>query len=115
VRSHEEEARSKRRNGNLLDSLRKPNSFTMLCASYTYGNPRAHRQLYEERNNDPRHVLCVLLILERCRGSASEWQNYMDILPEEYGASRGLLGWQTRKEMSVTLPVYAGIHVLFLC
>eukprot|EP00967_Tisochrysis_lutea_P102314 scaffold153946_cov15-Tisochrysis_lutea.AAC.1 len=34
---------------------------------------------------DPRHVLCVLLILERARGQESKWAPYLDILPECYG------------------------------
>ncbi|KAF5838136.1 hypothetical protein DUNSADRAFT_3331 [Dunaliella salina] len=30
---------------------------------------------------DPRHVLCVLLILERARGEESKWAPYLNILP----------------------------------
>lgn len=33
---------------------------------------------------DPRHVLCLLLLVERARGPASPWQPYISTLPEAY-------------------------------
>ena len=36
---------------------------------------------------DQRWALCLLLILERARGSASAWAPYIRILPTRYGAS----------------------------
>ncbi|GAX85353.1 hypothetical protein CEUSTIGMA_g12770.t1, partial [Chlamydomonas eustigma] len=34
--------------------------------------------------HDKRQILCMLLILERCKGSLSHWAPYIDILPETY-------------------------------
>lgn len=36
---------------------------------------------------DQRHILCLMLILERARGDASKWSAYIDMLPTQYGES----------------------------
>lgn len=51
------------------------------------------RQLSREQDTDPRHVLCVLLILERARGPSSEWAPYIDILPQAYGEAFWRTEW----------------------
>lgn len=46
-----------------------------------------HRALRDElgTNCDQRHILCLLLLLERARGAASQWAPYINILPSSYG------------------------------
>jgi hypothetical protein len=34
---------------------------------------------------DQRHLLCLVLILERARGAQSKWHAYMNVLPKAYG------------------------------
>ncbi|KAG1666307.1 hypothetical protein FOA52_004788 [Chlamydomonas sp. UWO 241] len=49
-----------------------------------YGD--AFRALAEELgpNTDQRHLLCLLLILERARGTESKWHAYINVLPKAY-------------------------------
>ena len=35
---------------------------------------------------DDRHLLCLLLIVERAKGMSSEWHPYISYLPQTYGA-----------------------------
>ena len=35
---------------------------------------------------DDRHLLCLLLIVERAKGINSEWHPYISYLPQTYGA-----------------------------
>ena len=39
---------------------------------------------------DDRHLLCLLLIVERAKGSDSEWHPYISYLPQSYGTSCGV-------------------------
>lgn len=36
---------------------------------------------------DDRHLLCLLLIVERAKGTSSKWHPYISYLPQTYGAS----------------------------
>lgn len=36
---------------------------------------------------DDRHLLCLLLIVERAKGVSSKWHPYISYLPQTYGAS----------------------------
>ncbi len=50
--------------------------------------PRPRRQLISEeagKGLDQRHVLCLLLLLEKARGAESQWAVYIDLLPQRYG------------------------------
>lgn len=36
---------------------------------------------------DDRHLLCLLLIVERAKGTSSKWHPYISYLPQTYGTS----------------------------
>ncbi|KAA6420367.1 MAG: Histone-lysine N-methyltransferase setd3 [Trebouxia sp. A1-2] len=72
-----------------------------------YGH--AFSQLKKEAGADidSRHLLCLLLIVERAKGEASLWQPYIQYLPETYddplwwGEKEVALLWGTRLEIAV--------------
>ena len=50
-----------------------------------YGLLFSQLELQAHAEMDARYMLCLLLILERAKGSKSAWAPYIDFLPTAYG------------------------------
>jgi hypothetical protein len=86
-------------------------AFTALWRRYNGGDPtttRTSSRKNSSRSNegsaaaapvvvDLRVMLVLLLVVERCRGQASRWSPYLNILPASYGELEGRRG--TREAM----------------
>mmetsp|Transcript_13165 Transcript_13165/g.28231 ORF Transcript_13165/g.28231 Transcript_13165/m.28231 type:complete len:1436 (-) Transcript_13165:969-5276(-) len=70
----------------------------------------AFRRLKDEMASqaDQRHLLCLLLLLEKCRDSASNWAPYMHILPKKYDDPF----WWTPSELSLLRGTRLGMSLV---
>lgn len=69
-------------------TLRKICCKCELIALMAVSDFAAFRALQQQEGTklDERSILCMLLVLERCRGAASQWAPFISVLPEQYGA-----------------------------
>lgn len=59
----------------------------LCCHDCTFGQAISELKAEVGVEMDDRHLLCLLLIIERAKGTNSKWHSYISYLPQTYGAS----------------------------